>query len=346
MDFADPSDQLRRELSGQVHRTKLLTELVVLFSASLPIDEILEKVAAQSTEVLGQTALIVLNSNGKLCLEAAFSTDRDRLVHMLIAAWNDMPDGTAGQFLHGLLEKGAPVMIKNLQRSPVASAMHDLIEKCGLVSLIATPIRTSERILGAFISVSSAPRTFDDEDAATASVLSDFTAALVEHTRLVQEMPRSAIRDSLTGVYNARFFQDTIAREASRAQRYGTGLSLLMVDIDSFGVINDTFGHLVGDKVLAHLGGLIEGAVRSTDFVCRCGGDEFGVVLPGTTLDGARRVAEKILQRVKSHEILQNLGDGPVTVSIGAAEYQKGSHFETLVAEADQALYVSKRAGN
>jgi diguanylate cyclase (GGDEF)-like protein len=79
--------------------------------------------------------------------------------------------------------------------------------------------------------------------------------------------------------------------------------------------------------------------------VFRCGGDEFGVVLPGTDLEGAMHVAEKILQRVQSAEILTSLGySGRVTVSIGISEYHRGSHFETLVAEADQALYMSKRS--
>jgi diguanylate cyclase (GGDEF)-like protein len=79
--------------------------------------------------------------------------------------------------------------------------------------------------------------------------------------------------------------------------------------------------------------------------VFRCGGDEFGVVLPGTNAEGAMHVAEKILQKVESTDIMSSLGySGPVTVSIGLSEYHRGSHFETLVAEADQALYASKRS--
>ena len=85
--------------------------------------------------------------------------------------------------------------------------------------------------------------------------------------------------------------------------------------------------------------------MRTTDFVFRCGGDEFGVVLPGTNVDGALYVAEKILQKVETSEILPSLGySGTVTVSIGISEYHRGGHFETLVAEADQALYACKRS--
>jgi len=118
-----------------------------------------------------------------------------------------------------------------------------------------------------------------------------------------------------------------------------------MIDIDTFKLVNDTFGHVVGNKVLTQVAKTLGLTVRNTDFVFRCGGDEFGVVLPGTDEDGAMRVAEKILQRVESSEVLTALGySGRVTVSIGVSEYHRGSHFETLVAEADQALYMSKRA--
>src|SRR5438132_11106661 len=142
-----------------------------------------------------------------------------------------------------------------------------------------------------------------------------------------------------------RFFHEVLGRETARADRYGTSLSLLMIDIDSFKLVNDTFGHVMGNKVLTEIAKTLQQTVRNTDFVFRCGGDEFGVVLPGTNVDGAMHAAEKILQRVESSDILTALGySGPVTVSIGLSEYHRGSHFETLVAEADQALYASKRS--
>jgi diguanylate cyclase len=118
-----------------------------------------------------------------------------------------------------------------------------------------------------------------------------------------------------------------------------------MIDIDTFKGVNDTYGHVVGNKVLTKIAKALEQTVRNTDFVFRCGGDEFGVVLPGTDLEGATHVADKILHRVETSEMLTSLGySGRVTVSIGISEYRSGSHFETLVAEADQALYMSKRA--
>ena len=167
----------------------------------------------------------------------------------------------------------------------------------------------------------------------------------LENAGLFAELQRSAITDPLTGVYNTRFFHEILGRDTARAERYTTPLSLLMIDVDSFKVVNDTYGHVVGNKVLAQIAKTVESTVRNTDFVCRCGGDEFGVVLPGTNIEGAMHVAEKILQKVESSNILTSLGySGPITVSIGLSEYHGGSHLETLVAEADQALYASKRS--
>src|SRR5439155_1143492 len=122
-------------------------------------------------------------------------------------------------------------------------------------------------------------------------------------------------------------------------------LSLLMIDVDSFKLVNDTFGHVVGNKVLTQIARELQRTVRNTDFAFRCGGDEFGVILPGTTLDGALHAAGKILERIERGDILTGLGySGPVTVSIGISEFRRGSHYESMVAEADQALYASKRS--
>jgi diguanylate cyclase (GGDEF)-like protein len=152
------------------------------------------------------------------------------------------------------------------------------------------------------------------------------------------------VTDYLTGAYNRLFFYEVLRRETARADRHSTPLSLLIADIDDFKLINDTFSHVMGNKVLTQVAKTIADTVRNTDFVFRCGPDEFGVVMPGTDLESAMPVAEKILHRVEKGEILQAMGySGRVTVSIGVSEYRRGSHFETLVAEAEQALYTAQR---
>lgn len=338
--------RLLNKLEAQVHRAELLSELIRLFSSSLRIDELLDRVVSKSTEVLGDTSFIVLSADtGQIKLEAAFSRDRDRLLKMLITTVNLGGQALNGELLNEVLVRRQPLLISNLQQANTGAEMKAFAEKYSLVSLLAVPIQTKEAVLGALVSLATEPRVLTSEDALTAAALADFTAIALENAGLFAELQRSAITDSLTGSYNTRFFHEVLGRETSRADRYTTPLSLLMIDIDTFKLVNDTFGHVVGNKVLTQIAKILERTVRNTDFVFRCGGDEFGVVLPGTNLEGALHVSEKILQRVESADILSSLGySGTVTVSIGLSEYHRGSHFETLVAEADQALYASKRS--
>ena len=338
--------RLLNKLEEQVHRAELLGELIRLFSSSLQIDELLDRVVSKSTEVLGDTSFVVLSSEtGQLKLEAAFSPDRDRLVKMLITTINMGNPPLGAELLNEVLVRRQAVVVPDLQQSSLTGEIKNFIEKYSLVSLLAVPIQTKEIVLGAFVSLARGTRVFTGGDVATALALADFTAIALENAGLFAELQRCGITDSRTGVYNTRFFHEVLGRETARADRYTTPLSLLMIDIDAFKLVNDTFGHVVGNKVLTQIAKNLEHTVRNTDFVFRCGGDEFGVVLPGTNIEGAMRVAEKILQKVKSTDILTSLGySGPVTVSIGVSEYHRGSHFETLVAEADQALYASKRS--
>jgi two-component system, cell cycle response regulator len=336
---------LLNRLEDQVHRAQILGELVRLSLTTLSLEEVLEKVVAKSTEVLGDTTFIVLISDSELKLEAIFSSDADRLRRMMITAINAPPQAAASELLLRVLEKGEPVVVSNLQQVKVAPELQPFIEKHGSLSLIATPIRSKDRILGALVSMSTAPRMLVEQDLAPAGELADFTAMVIENARLVAELQRSATTDPLTGAYNTRFFHEVLNRETARAQRYRTPLSLLMIDVDSFKIINDTFGHVVGDKVLVEVGRVLHSSVRTTDLVFRCGGDEFGVILPGTSAEGALKVAHKILKSVQSGAILQSLGyTGASTVSIGIAEYQRGSPSESLVADADQGLYDAKRS--
>jgi diguanylate cyclase (GGDEF)-like protein len=336
--------QLISRLEQQVSKGKILSELVRLTMTAPTLEEMLDNVAAKSTEILGDTSLIVLDEDARYQLEAAFSSDANRLKRMLMTAVNVSPHTVASELLHGALDRGEPLVVSNLQQLQIASELQTFVEKYGLRSLIVTPIRSRDRTLGAFVSISAAPQILAEHDLAPASELADFTAMIVEHARLVAELQRSATTDPLTGVYNTRFFHEVLNREAARAQRYRTALSLLMIDVDSFKAINDTYGHVVGDKVLLHIGQLLASSVRATDLVFRCGGDEFCVVLPGTNAEGALNVASKILEKVRAADVLKSLGHpGSTSVSIGVAEYQPPNPAESLVSNADQALYTSKR---
>jgi len=165
--------------------------------------------------------------------------------------------------------------------------------------------------------------------------------------RLAQELLREqTIRDPLTNLFNRRFLDESLERELARAQRDGTPLALLMIDIDHFKQLNDTYGHPAGDEVIRKLGELIRNGARSGDLPCRYGGEEFLLVLPNMTVETAIDRAE--LWRLQFAKDRTVIGSDviPATVSIGVAVFpEHGREREALVKAADQALYAAKRDG-
>jgi len=156
--------------------------------------------------------------------------------------------------------------------------------------------------------------------------------------------------DPLTGVHNRRFFHDVLSRESERSKRHNQPLSLIILDIDHFKVINDTFGHLAGDQVLREIGRLTRENIRTIDMVCRYGGEEFAVILPQTELEAASLIAERL--RTGIAEFPFSTGEESplmVTASLGVACRHESDYLSKqgteLIQAADQALYAAKDTG-
>jgi len=167
-----------------------------------------------------------------------------------------------------------------------------------------------------------------------------------ERKALEQRLRTLAMTDELTGLYNRRHFTQCGVEEVVRAQRYGTPFSLLMLDVDHFKAVNDTYGHESGDEVLRHLAALLRPQLRSLDIVGRLGGEEFGVILPNTALDEARCLAERLRQAVVQNEIVTRYALLKLSVSIGVAAFGPAIQtIDDLLRYADQALYQAKAEG-
>ncbi len=172
----------------------------------------------------------------------------------------------------------------------------------------------------------------------------------VEYERHLQRM---ALADGLTGIPNHRAFQDFLRQQLAEAQRHNRPLSLILLDVDHFKRLNDTYGHLVGDEVLKQVARILVQTVRQSDFVARYGGEEFAVVLPSTDLTSALTVAERLREAIAAgawealgSESCLCAPQGPVTASFGVASYQPGmASPQELIEAADQALYRAKASG-
>jgi two-component system cell cycle response regulator len=162
-----------------------------------------------------------------------------------------------------------------------------------------------------------------------------------------EQMRHLAETDPLTGCFNRRALMEKLEQEMDRAARYATMLTGMMVDIDNFKQINDTYGHLVGDRVLKQLASLLKREQRSVDIVARYGGEEFVVLLPETTSTESRNFAERILRRVATHDFGESGNPVRVTISIGIATFpdERVSDGESLLRLADTHLYRAKTDG-
>ena len=150
-----------------------------------------------------------------------------------------------------------------------------------------------------------------------------------------------SLRDGLTGLFNHAFFYRRIDYELKIFARYGTPISLMMIDIDDFKSFNDLYGHQKGDEVLTAVGAIIEAETRDADICCRYGGEEFAVILPQTTSQDAALFGERLRKTIeKSHK-----NNNFITVSIGIASANEYISVQTLVKEADDALYEAKTSG-
>ncbi len=216
----------------------------------------------------------------------------------------------------------------------------------GPKSVIAAPMVAGHEMLGLIRIESPQSEVFRQDDARLLSNFVDLGTVALEQAGLYRQTVEMAITDGLTGLYVQRYYKERVRDEVLRAREYGLSLCLMMMDVDNFKSYNDTYGHLVGDKVLRAISKVLKDTVRAVDLVARYGGEEFSVLLPKTGWDGACTVAERIRQSVEELQIPVVDQMTRVTISIGVAEYEMAfGEADAFIDRADQALYRAKAEG-
>jgi diguanylate cyclase (GGDEF)-like protein len=222
-----------------------------------------------------------------------------------------------------------------------------LLERDGNRMLVMHPLIAKGQSIALVELMSRVPVQWTDERLELARTMANEAAMALENARLYEDARKLADRDPLTGFYNHRFLHERLGEEVVRSQRARRQTSVLMLDLDDFKLVNDTFGHLFGDRVLTFTAELIRSTLRASDIAARYGGDEFAVILPETDAAEARRTAERILEAFRDRPFIgEQRGPVPVAVSIGVATFPDDGRTATeLIAAADAALYTVKRAG-
>ena len=222
---------------------------------------------------------------------------------------------------------------------------------------ISIPLKApKEDVLGLLYIGSSSTTSYTGEEVrlfATFSARIALVLHVINNLALFHQVKELAIKDGLTGLYNRRYFEEQIQKELERSHRYNNDLSFLILDIDHFKSVNDTYGHLNGDEILKEMAEIIDDSSRNIDIPIRYGGEEFVIILPETSLEGAHVIANRLRKRVANHEFLLTgkvAKDTPhiqITVSIGISHLMDGEEIaaEELVERGDKALYYAKEHG-
>jgi len=219
-------------------------------------------------------------------------------------------------------------------------------------SFVAVPIGFRRAPLGVVcVADRNDNRAFTREDVSTLRALAAPAALALDRQRATaraDRYARAATVDPLSGAFNRRYFDARLEEELQRSRRHPNAhaVALLMLDLDDFKRINDSYGHLAGDTVICDIAEILRHSVRVFDVCARFGGEEFAILMPNTSLESAVKVADRIRERIESYRSVEaGLGELRTTASIGLAMSSSSLTGRDLVARTDQALYEAKRQG-
>lgn len=304
----------------------------------LDAESVVREVIKIMGEVLGydSTAIIFKDRNsGRLYFRARSSEDDNSFQPRPFP-----PDGT--ELVTKILELGEPACLKNIYSrfdyKPLSAQSR---------SLMLVPLSSHGLPMGVLVAESVEENRFHDRDIQMLSIVARSAALALENAELHRRTEELTINDELTETFNYRYFVQKLQEEKRRAVRYNLPLSLIMVDIDWFKKLNDSYGHEVGNLVLGRLSEIIKRCIRDVDVFCRYGGEEFVIILPQTPQVEATQIAERIRGQIEKAKIdAGKAGQLKVTVSVGVTSYpENGKSQDDILAVADQALYRAKGEG-
>ncbi len=318
----------------------------------------LERRLAELTQERGR----VQSSMRRLGEAVASNLDRDALLELVVRTAVDGVGADAGRACvrvngTGALDERSRVGNLHAVESALQSVEADALSSgspreatVGETTAIAHPLRGAEALheVVGVVSVARSGRPFTPGDRELFSYLAGQVARSMENVELHETTARRSVTDELTGLSNRRAFDDALNAELERSRRFGSEVGLVLIDLDDFKRVNDTYGHPQGDVVLREVARVLRESSREVDHPARYGGEELAAVLPGTDLEGALNRAERIRELIAQLRIprLDGVGTLTITASCGVASTRAGGvDARALVQAADSALYEAKRSG-
>ena len=329
-----PHSDLVARLEQSIRYLEVLRQASLHITSSLDLQEVLYALLESAFKLLGDTR----NAN-------IFFYENDRLLFGA-AIWEggrlDTPFAEPRQdgLTYTVARGGENVAVEDMS----VHALFQTTPKEWNGAIIGLPLKYGGKVLGVMNISWPHPRRFDEEELHAIALLADQAAIAIENARLHRVVRAESLTDALTGLPNRRAFDARLAEEVRRSTRYGHTFELLIIDLDRFKRINDTHGHVAGDRALTNIAGCLRSAVRDTDFLARYGGDEFVLILPETKIGDEEIITKKL--RTAAEECwfdLPGMKTDAITLSIGAAYFPDDAREpEELIHEADKDLYERK----
>ena len=317
--------------SGARDRAALLLAMASAVNSSLALEEVLNVALTHAGRIMGAVAgamYLIRTGKAELYREASYNlTSRARGG---LRTLDDEP-------LRSAISVMRPVVVKLDERTAPG------LDQGGHPQhALVVPIQRSGQLMGAMELYLNAWRDLTEDQVDLLNGVASQAAIAIRHAQLFQAQEENALTDELTKLPNRRALAQRFLQEMQRARRHRNSIAFLMIDIDHFKQVNDTYGHLSGDAVLAELAQILVTGARESDVCARYGGEEFALILHETTEPGARTLAERIRARVAGATFPGGL---KLTISIGAAATDEPALFTQLIDRADQALYAAKQGG-
>jgi diguanylate cyclase (GGDEF)-like protein len=325
----------------EANEVTVFHELGKALTSSLQLDQVLRTIMEKINEVLHPDtwSLLLMDVNkNELYFQIATGKGADALKDVRIKV---------GQGLAGwVAQSGEAVVVPDTTKDSRFSADADGKTFTSTRSIVAVPVRFRDHCLGVIelINCVGPEGVFSPRDLALLEALADYAAIAIENARHVQRIHELTITDDCTSLYNARHLNFMLDTEIYRSHRYAFEFSLIFIDLDHFKHINDTYGHLMGSKLLSEIGEAVKEKCRMIDLAFRYGGDEFVVLLPQTSKENAMGVARRLHKLIRETVWLKEPGlNVNITASVGVAAYPTDSRTKAeLLHLADAAMYFVK----
>jgi diguanylate cyclase (GGDEF)-like protein len=329
------ADQRAREL-------QLLAEVSRALSSQLSIRALCQTVCNEVRRVMdAKVFFVALASENQPAMQLEFAIEGDDVLE-------NKPVPLENSFAKRVMETRQPLVLQTgeeISQTPHRTIRHN--DKGAVRSLAMAPLRLGDRCIGVMSAQSYNERAFDDSNVRLLTAIGEQLALAVQNAQLFGDAKSRADRDPLTNLFHHRYLKTRLEEEISRSRFTNQPLVVLMMDIDNFKLVNDTYGHPAGDDALRMLTAVLLATCRGSDVIGRYGGDEFMIILPDTDVEAGMRIAERIEAEVAGRELHLNAGTSiPLRCSIGLASIpQDGRTPSEIIAKADAALYQSKRQG-